>query len=97
MKTTINYCPQLLATLVLALCLAFFVGCAKDPVSTASTDNAQIKVELLFEKDGVKVYRFSDAGRYIYYTDARGATQWSEYHSTGKSGYTVQRRVETVR
>lgn len=87
----------LLPALALALCSALlFSGCAKEPLGTERTNNSAITVELLFEKDGVKVYRFYDNGRAIYYTDARGCTQWSEYHNTGKSSYTVQRRVETA-
>lgn len=76
------------------LCALCFVGCANDPVATSSTTNAAIKVELLFENDGVKVYRFTDCGRYIYFADARGATSWSV--SKGKSG-TDRYGVETVK
>jgi hypothetical protein len=82
-------------TLILAaLALA---GCSKDPVSTARTNNADVPVSLLFEHNGIKVYRFNDAGRHVYYTDARGATQWSETHTNGKSSYTTHHGVETVR
>ena len=77
-----------------ALFVACVVGCANDPVATSATTNAAIEVELLFENDGVKVYRFSDCGRYIYYTDARGSTSWSVYK--GKAG-TDHHKVETVK
>lgn len=71
-------------------------GCAKDPMSTERTDNSNITVDLLFEKDGVKVYRFTDSGRSIYYTDARGSTQWSTTHSNGKNNYSETHTVPTT-
>ena len=72
-------------------------GCTKPSIATSSTNNPEIRLELLFEHDGVKVYRFEDRGRPVYYTDARGRMRWSEYHSTGKgSGYLIDRSVETV-
>ena len=89
--------PRLWALALVAGSALLFSGCAKDPVSTERTDNAAITVDFLFEKDGVKVYRFYDGGRPIYYTDARGATQWSERHSSGKSSYSVTKTVPTER
>lgn len=82
----------------LAILLASFslFGCAKDPVSTSSTSNQSISVHLLFEHDGVKVYRFSDGGSYIYYTDARGKTEWRITRSTGKSATTERFEVTTA-
>ena len=73
-----------------------FSGCTKDPISREQSNNSQIEVELLFEKDGVKVYRFTDAGRYIYYTDARGRTEWHTTQSNGKTSSTRKHSVETV-
>jgi hypothetical protein len=49
-------------------------GCASDPVSTTTTNNKDVQVSLLFEHNGVKVYRFYDNGSYVYYADARGST-----------------------
>jgi hypothetical protein len=71
-------------------------GCAKDPISTERSNNSQIEVELLFEKDGVKLYRFTDEGRYIYYTDARGRTEWTTAHGNGKTTTTRKHQVETA-
>lgn len=59
------------AVLPLMLC-----GCMNDAVETKPTTNRAMKVELLFEHDGVKVYRFYD-GNPIYYTDARGSVYWN--------------------
>lgn len=75
----------------LILCLVL-PGCAKDPVNSSSTNNPEVTVSLLFEHDGVKVYRFFDQGSYFYYTDARGKTMWEQSH--GKT--TSPRSVETI-
>lgn len=64
-----------LAVLLVSLC---FLGCEKNPVNTKQTNNPEVEVSLLFEHDGVKVYRFRDNGSYIYYTDVSGRTSWSQ-------------------
>ncbi len=68
MKPTLTIC---------ALALLALTGCVKSAESTSQTTNDHFQVEMLFENDGVKVYRFDDVGRYVYYVDARGNTQWS--------------------
>jgi hypothetical protein len=80
---------KLLLIVIVLICV---FGCVKDPVSTDSTNNSEIDVSLLFEKDGIKVYRFIDNGRFVYYTDARGKTSWDTVQ--GKT--TVRTSVETV-
>ncbi len=57
-------------------------SCVNDPISS-SKEGLDIEVDLLFEKDGIKMYRFSDNGRYHYYTN-RGETL-----STQQSGKTT--------
>jgi hypothetical protein len=68
---------------VFCVCVVLFCGCFKDGtpenVGQAKDD---FEVTLLFEKDGVKVYRFSDGGNYRYFT-SRGETM-----STIQSGKT---------
>lgn len=81
-----------ITTLTAAAAIILFTGCQKSAQETTTTSNTALKVELLFEHDGVKVYRFFD-GRWIYYTDARGAAEWTEQRP--KSGSTTH-RVETV-
>lgn len=44
------------------------------------SSNSDVEVELLFEHDGCKVYRFFDGGSAKYYTDCRGQVQWDETH-----------------
>ena len=79
------------------LSIFLLVGCRwldRYPAQSVSpSSNPEIKVELVLINDGVKVYRFHDGVRYIYYTDARGSTQWTE--TQGKIQVPV--RVETVK
>lgn len=78
--------------IILVCCSVFaLLGCTKEAVSTNSTNNSEVKVELLFQHEGVKVYRFYDGGRRIYYTDARGKV---EYNTGGKNN--VTHSIETV-
>jgi hypothetical protein len=73
--------------------LAFvLLGCEKDPIGKSSTNNPDVTVSLLFEHEGVKVYRFYDNGHAVYYTDARGRTSWQQ--NQGKTS--SPRSVETV-
>lgn len=60
---------KLLLILILGLTIT---GCKHDPLSSSKV-GLDIKVDLLFEKDGIKMFRFSDNGRYHYYTN-RGET-----------------------
>lgn len=70
--------------------LAALTGCAVDPISTTQTNNKQIDLTLLFENDGCKVYRFLDGGRYVYYTDCRGQTEWQVSTKHSSTRYDVQ-------
>ena len=58
-------------------------SCEHDPISSSKV-GLDIKVDLLFEKDGIKMYRFSDNGRYHYYTN-RGETISAQ--QSGKTTY----------
>lgn len=62
--------------ILLVTCL-LFISCKKEAKSTEQTSNPKFQAELLFEHDGVKVYRFYD-GRSIYYTDCRGKTSYTQ-------------------
>jgi hypothetical protein len=52
--------------------ILFFSSCRKDGKETLKTDNLNYKVELLFEVDGCKVYRFMD-GEFHYFTTCNGS------------------------
>lgn len=43
-------------------------GCASPSISTQPSTNSEIKVELLFEYDSIKMYRFRDNGMFHYFT-----------------------------
>ncbi len=68
----------ILAGIALSIMLT---SCHKDPVSSETKGDFQ--VELLFEKDGLKVYRFYD-GHYHYFT-SKGETMTTQ--SSGKDKY----------
>jgi hypothetical protein len=70
-------------TLVAALLLT---SCINDPISKEQLGKDDgFEVEYLFEKDGIKIYRFLDNGRYHYFTT--GGTTMSTYQSN-KQTYT---------
>ena len=70
---------KVLLVLVLGLSMA---SCYNESIST-SREGMNVEVDFMFEKDGVKVYRFYD-GRYHYFT-TNGETITT--HSTGKTFY----------
>ena len=71
--------------------IILFISCVEEPKSTER--NGNFKIEFLFEKDGCKMYRFQDGGRYIYWTNCEGKTQYN-YATGGKSQHL--RRTETL-
>jgi hypothetical protein len=78
---------------ILLLC-AVFVGCQEKGKSINSVHQGDFKVELLFEKNGCKMYRFLDGYRYIYWSDCQGKTQSDYITQSGK--ITVTHHEETV-
>lgn len=66
--------------LALSLCVT---GCAMQPQESSFTKNGA-EVQFLFEHDGIRVYRFYDAGNYVYFTK-NTATMWTE--SDGKASH----------
>lgn len=64
-------------TLLAALAASLLVGCYADPVSTTGTNNPAVPVSLLFEHEGCKVYRFTDAGRERYFANCPNQTSVS--------------------
>lgn len=71
------------AILVAALLLT---ACYKDPVSSSSTNNPSVTVALLFEHEGCRVYRFSDAGRAHYYVKCSNSCAVREGRYTDDDG-----------
>ena len=63
--------------IILALVITIGLSsCYKEAQSTEQTGNG-FKVEFLFEKDGIKVYRFFDGGDYHYFT-SKGETMTTQ-------------------
>lgn len=82
--------------LIAILCLVV-AGCTVPATAIKQTDNQNVKLELLFEHDGVKVYRFTDANHFVYYADARGSVVYETTESAGKTTYTLKHEVTTVK
>lgn len=73
--------------LVFALSAMFlFSGCVNEAKDTEQKEN--FKIEFLFEKNGCKMYRFKDGGRYIYWSDCQGKVQADYSTQSGKSRIT---------
>jgi hypothetical protein len=49
----------------------------------APANNKTYEVEYLFEHDGCKVYRFTDHGDYVYFTNCTGEVSKMKGDSTG--------------
>ncbi len=47
-------------------------SCTRPALETVNSSNPNIELELIFEKDGCKMYRFYEGNRYIYWVDCRG-------------------------
>jgi hypothetical protein len=76
------------------LTAGLFTSCMEEGLGEQKTNNEEIEVTLLFEKDGCKVYRFIDGGKSVYWTDCRGKV---EYATKGYKGGGVKRtQNETV-
>jgi hypothetical protein len=68
---------------LISLTALALTGCYKD-AQTTSTEGNGFEVEFLFEKDGIRVYRFNDGGHVHYFT-SKGETMTSQ--SSGKNHY----------
>lgn len=79
---------------VVILLSAFFIGCDEKGRAIDQVQNGDFNLEFLFEKNGCKMYRFLDGGRYVYWSDCQGKVQ-SDY--TTRSGkVTVVHHEESV-
>ena len=72
----------------------FATGCENRAIGVQPTSNGNVKLELLFEHDGCKVYRFMDFGEPVYYADCRGSgsttTSMKWDHIEGKVAHNFQ-------
>jgi hypothetical protein len=58
------------------IAVLFFAACSTGQPLTKgpAQNNGTYNVSYLFENEGCKVYRFSDNGMFIYYTNCNGST-----------------------
>jgi hypothetical protein len=70
--------------LLLLLISITFVSCYGDGIEKLKTNNDDYSVTYLFEKDGIKVYRFYDGTHYHYFT-SQGETITTQ--QSGKTDY----------
>lgn len=96
LEDTMSYVTPLIILLIPIVTIAFFVEARLKAEKTTENVsfgilNNKFNLVLLFEHEGIKVYRFEDDNRYKYYTDSRGKVVWNETH--GKT--TVEQEVET--
>lgn len=77
---------------VLIFILIILNGCAGS--SKEEVKDGDFTIELLFEKDGYKMYRFKDAGRYIYWAVPQNKTGdtrvQNDYTTGGKHKKTIE-------
>ena len=71
--------------LLIFVIVVLLYSCKKPAQET--TTIAGYEIEFLFEKDGCKMYRFNDNGRFIYWSNCNGKT---ERNYTTHSGKTTQ-------
>ena len=78
---------------IIAILLA---GCTNQgvPVSISGAVDTGFHVEKLFEIDGISVYRFKDAGRYVYFTNTTGRVEYSYSILSGKTS--VRKEMQTL-
>ena len=84
------------AIAVYAMLAVVLTGCLKNGQQQEQTSNGNFNVELLFEKDGCKIYRFTDGGQAVYWTDCIGKVETAYQQSSGKSSHEVRVQNETV-
>lgn len=72
---------------ILAVIALLFTGCAKRGEYVYSKANDNFGVNLIFEVDDVKVYRFRDAGRYHYFAVRNTAAILESFLSNGETSH----------
>lgn len=55
---------------------------------TVEQSNKDYNITLLFEVDSIRVYRFSDGGRDVYFSNSQGRIDYNYTRRVGKTGVT---------
>lgn len=79
-----------LSAIIVVITLLAVTGCNKTPIQMSRTQNPDINVDLLFEHDGCKVYRFGDGGRSRYFSKCSNKSSVSWTETCGKNCRTEQ-------
>jgi hypothetical protein len=79
---------KVIKVIVILLILA---GCQREAQQEVQSTNNNFKVQLLFEVDRCKVYRFYDGG-VRYFTTCKGNVSWDEKNGKGSKveDYTIE-------
>lgn len=81
--------------IILGVLAYLLLGCEEIlPEEVKSSSNISYNVAKLFEVDGITVYRFTDNGRYVYFTNRQGKISYDYTVHHGKVIST--RRMETL-
>lgn len=78
---------------ILITSIILFTSCQKDAVSSSSTSNPQVQVELMFHLDSTYkpgVYRFNDGGYNKYFVISPYGSSTSSIEKHGKSTITEE-------
>ena len=76
--------------LLLIVIISFFSCKVNRPISRSTPNNNKtFEVDYLFEYDGCKVYRFSDMGHLVYFTNCNG-------EETSLKGDSTETRVTNI-
>lgn len=68
---------QIVLAVIMTLCI-FLFGCKKQALET--TSDGDFEIEFLFEKDGVRMYRFEDDGKTVYFwSDQPKQEEWIKW------------------
>jgi hypothetical protein len=79
--------------LFLGLISVLFLSCRREGIEELKTDNANYNVELLFEVDGCKVYRFWDEG-YKFFTTCDGSVSHKKINGKHRKNLEIQTVVK---
>lgn len=74
-----------MSLLLTFLIVAFVNSFSEEDKPKETIQNGDYKLELLFEQNGCKMYRFHDNGRYVYWSDCQGKTEIEHKESNGKT------------
>lgn len=88
---------KLTLTVLMFILIVLLNGCLGE--SKEVVEDGDFKIELLFEKDGYKMYRFKDNGRYIYWSvpvDKIGNVRVQNDYTVSQGKHTKKVYVESI-